>query len=77
VANEQTYICGFAVNALKGLLGGSNFVYQGQNAASAASTITQTFTPCVAASSPNSAITITASDADGSALNAQAWGFQQ
>jgi hypothetical protein len=31
----------------------------------------------VAASSPNSAITITASDADGSALNAQAWGFQQ
>jgi hypothetical protein len=85
-ANKRTYICGFAVSALNtatassysatisGLLGGS-FAYQGNNGASAGSTISQTFTPCVAANVADSAITVTASDADGSALNAQGLGL--
>lgn len=89
VAGKTTYICGFAVSELNtavansysatisGLLGGS-FVYEGQNAASAASTVSQTFTPCVPASAPNTNIVVTTSaNADGAAVNAAAWGFNQ
>lgn len=86
-AAKTTYICGFNVSAIGGTaavgpitiagLITSSMVYQMASTASG-NTVGQTFTPCIPASAANTAITITTTaDGTASAVNVNAWGFQQ
>jgi hypothetical protein len=85
VPNKTTYICGFSVSAagtasvspitIAGIVG-SSMVFQGLSAG--VSPMEETFYPCVPASAPNTAITITTTaDGTASAVNVNSWGFQQ
>lgn len=85
-AAKTTYICGFAVSAaggtatvspvtVGGLLGGT-FTYQGVSAGGPS--FQQVFKPCLPASNANTAITVnTTADGTATAVNVQAFGFQQ
>lgn len=86
-AAKTTYICGFDVSAIGGTaavgpitvagLVGSSMVYQFSSSASGA-TLTVPFTPCIPASATNTAITITTTaDGSASAVDVNAWGYQQ
>jgi hypothetical protein len=85
-----TYICGFNVSAVGGAatvgpitvagLVGSSQVYQAPvNGTAPAPTVAAfTFYPCIPASAPNTAITVTTTaNGTASAVNVNSWGFQQ
>jgi len=87
VASKTTYMCGFDVSAVggtaavgpvvvAGLVGGS-FTYQLFSSASGV-IFSRTFTPCVPASAVNTAITVTTTaDGTATAVNVNAFGYQQ
>ena len=90
VANKTTYICGFNVSAIGGAatvgpitiagLVGSSQVYQAPvNGTAPAPTVAAfTFYPCIPASAPNTAITVTTTaNGTASAVDVNSWGFQQ
>src|SRR6516162_2548256 len=85
-----TYICGFNVSAVGGAasvgpitvagLIGSSQVYQAPvNGTAPAPTIAAfTFYPCIPASAPNTAITVTTTaNGTATAVDVNSWGFQQ
>ena len=85
-----TYICGFNVSAVGGAasvgpitiagLIGSNQVYQAPvNGTAPAPTVAAfAFYPCIPASAPNTAITVTTTaNGTASAVDVNSWGFQQ
>jgi hypothetical protein len=85
--SARTYVCGFSVDAiggtaavgpivLSGIIGGSMTF---QLSSSAAGTFRdRDFSPCIAASAANSAISIsTTADATATAVDAKIWGLQQ
>ena len=85
VANKTTYICGFSVSGtgsaavspvtVAGIVG-SSMVFQ--NLSAGAGILQQAFYPCVPASAPNTAITITTTaDGTATAVNVNSWGFLQ
>lgn len=85
-SGKTTYICGFDISALGGTatvgpiviagLSGGSMTYQFSSAAAGA-TLSRTFTPCIPASAPNTAITITTTaDGSASAVDVNSWGFQ-
>ena len=85
VANKTTYICGFAVSStgtatispitVAGLVG-SSMVFN--NLSAGAGLLQQAFYPCIPASAPNTAITIsTTADGTATAVNVNSWGFLQ
>jgi hypothetical protein len=85
VVGKTTYICGFTVSGtgtaavspvtVAGVVG-SNMVFQ--NLSAGTGTLVQAFYPCVPASAPNTAITVTTTaDATATAVNVNSWGFQQ
>lgn len=86
VAAKTTYICGFDISAaggtatispitITGLLNGT-FTFQGISAGGLP--FTRTYTPCVPASAVNTGIAVvTTADGSASAVDVQAWGFQQ
>jgi hypothetical protein len=84
---RTTFLCGFVISAVggtatigpitvAGLAGGSQTYFLTSTAAGV--TLNQTFTPCIAGSAPNTAITLTTT-ADGTASNVtvNSWGFTQ
>lgn len=82
---KTTYICGFHLDSagtgaigpitMAGLVG-SSMVFQGT--AGANNNPAQTFTPCIPASAPNTAITITTTaDGTATAVDVNSWGYQQ
>ena len=84
-ANKTTYICGFAISStgtaaispitVAGVVG-SSMVFQ--NLSAGAGQLAQAFYPCVPASAPNTAITVTTTaDGTATAVNVNSWGFQQ
>ena len=86
-AGKTTYICGFNVSAVGGTaavgpitiagLKGSSMVYQLTSSTTGVMVPTQPFTPCIPASSTNTAITITTTaDGTASAVNVNSWGYQ-
>lgn len=86
VAGKTTYICGIHIDAtgtgsigpitVAGLVG-SSMVFQA-TAGTPVSLPLQTFTPCIPASAPNTAITITTTaDASATAVDVNSWGYQQ
>jgi len=84
-----SYICGFNVSAIGGTatvgpitvagLVGSSQVYQVPvNSAAGAIVATQAFFPCIPASAPNTAITVTTTaNGTATAVDVNSWGFQQ
>src|SRR5215469_3303557 len=85
-----TYICGFNVSAIGGTatvgpitvagLVGSSQVYQAPvNGTAPAPTVAAfTFYPCIPASAPNTAITVTTTaNGTATAVDVNSWGFQQ
>jgi hypothetical protein len=87
-ANRTTFICGFDVSAIggtaaigpivvAGLSGGNSFTYQ-MSSTAAGTTLSRTFTPCIAGNAINTAITVTTTaDGTATAVDVNAWGFQQ
>ena len=87
-AGKLTYICGFNVSSIGGTatvgpitvagLVGSSQVYQVPvNSAAGAIVVTQTFKPCIPASAPNTAITVTTTaNGTASAVDVNSWGYQ-
>lgn len=84
-ANYTTYICGFHLDStgsgamgpitLAGIVNGP-MVFQGT--AGANNNPSQTFYPCIPASAPNTAITITTTaDGTATAVDVNMWGYQQ
>jgi hypothetical protein len=82
---KTTYICGFSVSStgsaavspitVAGIVG-SSMVFQ--NLSAGAGILQQAFYPCVPASAPNTAITITTTaDGTATAVNVNSWGFVQ
>ena len=82
---KTTYICGFSVSStgsaaispitVAGIVG-SSMVFQ--NLSAGAGILQQAFYPCVPASAPNTAITITTTaDGTATAVNVNSWGFLQ
>ena len=82
---KTTYICGFSVSStgsaavspitVAGIVG-SNMVFQ--NLSAGAGILQQAFYPCVPASAPNTAITVTTTaDGTATAVNVNSWGFVQ
>ena len=82
---KTTYICGFSVSStgsaavspitVAGIIG-SNMVFQ--NLSAGAGILQQAFYPCVPASAPNTAITVTTTaDGTATAVNVNSWGFLQ
>ncbi|HET8921271.1 MAG TPA: hypothetical protein VFN27_16550 [Xanthobacteraceae bacterium] len=77
VSELQTATAGSFSVTVSGLLGGT-FTYQGSNAASAASTLSRTFTPCLVGSAVNTAIVVTAAaNANGAAVDVNVSGYLQ
>jgi hypothetical protein len=87
-SGKTTYICGFSVAAIGGTatIGpvtvantvGSSLVYQGSSSATGVTPISQTFSPCIPANATNTAITVaTTADASATAVDVNAWGYQQ
>lgn len=86
--NYITYICGFDVSALggtatvgpivvAGLVGATTFTYQFSSTAAGA-TLNRAYTPCIPANAQNTTITVTTTaDGSASAVDVNAWGFQQ
>lgn len=87
--NFTTYICGLHVDAiggtaaigpvtLAGIVGGP-MVFQGSSTATGAQGIpTMTFWPCIPATGPNTAITVTTTaDGTATAVDVNTWGYQQ
>jgi len=86
-ALKTTYICGFSVGAFGGAatvgpitVAGtitSSLVYQLFSTATG-SNLVQSFTPCIPASAPNTAITVTTTaDGTATAVDVNSWGFRQ
>lgn len=86
-SGKTTYICGFNVSSIGGTaatgpitiagLITSSMVYQLTSSATGTS-IGQTFTPCIPASTTNTAITITTTaNGTASAVNVNSWGYRQ
>jgi hypothetical protein len=86
-AGKTTFICGFSVDAIGGtatvgpitLAGivGSNMTFQLSSSATGAFR-EKTFSPCLAASAPDAAITIsTTADSTATAVDVNSWGYQQ
>lgn len=84
-AAKTTYICGFDISAagtatispitIGGLLGGT-FTFQGISAG--VTPFVRTYSPCIPASASNIAITVnTTADGTATAVDVQAWGYQQ
>ena len=82
---KTTYICGFSVSStgsaavspitVAGIVG-SSMVFQ--NLSAGAGILQQAFYPCVPASAPNTAITVTTTaDGTATAVNVNSWGFVQ
>ena len=89
-ATQFTYICGFNVSAVgsaagavgpitvAGLKGGSQAYQLAAGATPAAGFLSQSFNPCLPSSAINTAISVTTTaDATGTAIDVNAWGFQQ
>lgn len=89
-AAQFTYICGFNVSAVgsaagavgpivvAGLKGGSQTYQLAAAATPAAGYLSQSFSPCLVSSAINTAISVTTTaDATGTAIDVNAWGFQQ
>jgi hypothetical protein len=87
VSAKTTYICGFAISAIGGTaalgpitvagLVGTSQVYQLASSATGV-TLPVTYTPCIPASAPNTAITITTTaNGTATAVNVNSWGYQQ
>jgi hypothetical protein len=86
VVGRVNYLCGFDISAtggsatispisVTGLLGGT-FTYQGISAGGAP--FQHAFNPCVPASAANTAIAVsTTANGTATAVNVNAWGFQQ
>jgi hypothetical protein len=85
VPNKTTYICGFSISStgsaaispitVAGVVG-SNMIFQ--NVSAGSGQLVQAFYPCVPASGPNTAITVTTTaDGTATAVNVNSWGFQQ
>lgn len=85
---RTTYLCGFSISAIggtasvgpiavAGIIGANPFTYQMASSV-AGSFLGINFLPCIPASAPNTAITITTT-ADGSAnaVDVNAWGYQR
>lgn len=84
---KTTFICGFDVSAIGGTaavgpitvagLITSSMVYQLASSASGV-TLSRTFTPCIPASTTNTAITITTTaNGTATAVSVNSWGYQQ
>jgi len=82
---KTTYICGFSISGtgsaavspvtVAGVIG-SSMVFQNLSAGTGA--LSQAFYPCVPASAPNTAITVTTTaDGTATAVNVNSWGFVQ
>jgi hypothetical protein len=82
---KTTYICGFSISStgsaavspitVAGIVG-SNMIFQ--NLSAGAGILQQAFYPCVPASAPNTAITVTTTaDGTATAVNVNSWGFVQ
>lgn len=89
-ATQFTYLCGFNISAVgsaagsvgpivvAGLKGGSQTYQLAAAATPAAGYLSQTFSPCLPGSAINTAISVTTTaDATGTAIDVNAWGFQQ
>jgi len=89
-ANRTTYICGFNVQAIggtstvgpivvAGLIGSSQTYQTDVNSATVGKEVAKgNFNPCIPASAVNTAITITTTaDGTASAVDVNAWGYQQ
>jgi hypothetical protein len=83
----KTFICGFSVDALGGTAAvgpitvagivGSSMTFQLSSSATGAFR-EKSFTPCLAASAPNTAITITTTaNGTATAVDVNSWGYQQ
>lgn len=85
-----TYLCGFNISAVgsaagavgpisvAGIKGGPQTYQLAAAATPAAGYLSQTFSPCLPSSAINTAITVTTTaDATGTAVDVNAWGFQQ
>jgi hypothetical protein len=90
VASKTNYLCTVDISELQGstagsfsatvsgLVGSVTFTYEGSNAASSASTISRTFTPCIGANGANSAISVTANaNANAAAVSVNLTGYAQ
>ena len=82
---KTTYICGLSVSStgsaaispitVAGVIG-SNMIFQ--NVTAGTGILQQAFYPCVPASAPNTAITVTTTaDGTATAVNVNSWGFVQ
>jgi hypothetical protein len=88
VAAKTTFICGFDVSAIGGTAAvgpvtvagivGSSQIYQVTSTAVGVLFGPMNFNPCIPASAPNTAITITTTaDATATAVDVNSWGYQQ
>lgn len=90
IAGLTTYICGFQVSSTGGtatsgpltvatLAGGVTLTYQlAVNATGVPVNFDQTFSPCLPASTPGQAITVTTTaNGTATAVDVQAWGYRQ
>jgi hypothetical protein len=82
---KTTYICGFSISStgsaaispitVAGIVG-SNMIFQ--NVTAGTGILQQAFYPCVPATAPNTAITVTTTaDGTASAVDVNSWGFVQ
>lgn len=89
-AGKITYICGFNVSAIGattattvaitvGVLAGNvTQTYQNTVPITGASTVAQTFAPCIPGNALNTAISVSeAANANGTAIDVNAWGYQR
>lgn len=88
-SGKTTYICGVSVSALGGTaaigpitiagLVGSSITYPAfVSTTTGVTPVVQTFTPCIPASATNTSITVTTTaDGTASAVDVNAWGYQQ
>lgn len=84
---RTTYLCNVDVSAIGGTaavgpitiagVNGGSLIYQGSASAAGGPVLTRTFTPCLPAATPNTAISITTTaDGTATAVNVSASGFQ-
>ena len=87
-AGKTTFICGVSIFAIGGVaaigpitvagITGTSFIFQGSSSAAGGLIAERNFSPCIPASSVNTAITITTTaNGTATAVNVNSFGFQQ
>jgi hypothetical protein len=90
-AGKVSFLCGFSIGnaqtstgtivtapTVTGVIGSVTLTYEVQNTLSTSNIFSQTFSPCLAGSGQNAAVTVTSpANADASAVAVNAWGYVQ